>query len=41
MDTLHSVLMAAAAALLVLAFCSGIKAACRKILAKKTREGKI
>lgn len=34
MDTLHSVLMTAAAVLLVLALCSGIKAVCRKILSK-------
>lgn len=33
MDMLHSVLIVAAV-LVVLAFCSGIKAACRKILSK-------
>lgn len=34
MDMLHSVLIVAAAVLVVLAFCSGIKAVCRKILSK-------
>lgn len=34
MDALHSVLMVVAAVLLVLAFCSGIKTVCRKILSK-------
>lgn len=37
MDTLQGALIVAAAVLLVLAFCSGIKAVCRKILSK-TRE---
>lgn len=34
MDTLQSVLIVAAVVLLVPAFCSGIKAACRKLLSK-------
>lgn len=34
MDTLQSALIVAVAVLLVQAFCSGIKAACRKILSK-------
>lgn len=34
MDTLHSVLIVAATVLVVLVFCSGIKAACWKILNK-------
>ena len=38
MDTLHGVLMAAAAVLVVLALCSGIKAVCRKILSNMERK---
>lgn len=34
MEALQSVVMVAAVVLLVLAFCSGVKAVCRKILLK-------
>lgn len=34
MDTLQNALIVAATVLLVLAFCSGVKAVCRKILSK-------
>lgn len=40
MDTLHSVLIVAATVLAVLVFCSGIKAACRKILDIKRSRNK-
>lgn len=38
MDMLQSMLIVAAVVLLVLAFCSGIKSVCRKILSKIGRK---
>lgn len=38
MNTIQSAFIVAAAVLLVLVFCTGIKAACRKILSKTKRE---
>ena len=38
MDTLQSALIAAAVVILMMAFCSGIKAVCRKMLSKTGRK---